>query len=46
MLKHAGMLETQMSMIPTLDGSINPELQWRNWLHHELQYRYVYYINI
>ncbi|SPN97745.1 related to transcription factor Pig1p [Cephalotrichum gorgonifer] len=42
MLKHAGMLEPQVAMIPTFDGSTNPELQWRTWLHRELQYRLVY----
>jgi len=28
-------------MIPTLNGATNPELQWRSWVHRELQNRYV-----
>jgi hypothetical protein len=42
MLKHAGMLEPQPSMIPTLNGATNPELQWRSWIHREHQNRLVY----
>ena len=41
MLKHAGMLEPQPSMVPNL-GSLNGELQWRSWLHRESQNRLVY----
>jgi hypothetical protein len=42
MLKHAGMLEPQPSMIPTFNSSTSAELQWRAWLHRELQNRLVY----
>ncbi len=41
MLKHAGMLEAQPSMIPTFNNTSSPELQWRAWLHREAQNRYV-----
>jgi hypothetical protein len=39
MLKHAGMLEPQPSMIPTFNNNSSPELQWRSWLHREAQNR-------
>ncbi|KAM0809080.1 putative Transcription factor Pig1p [Seiridium cardinale] len=42
MLKHAGMLSSQPSMIPSFHGSTNTELQWRGWLHRETQNRLVY----
>ena len=42
MLKHAGMLDPQPAMIPTLNSSTSAELQWRSWLHRESQNRYVY----
>jgi hypothetical protein len=42
MLKHAGMLEPQSSMIPTFNNSSSTELQWRAWLHRESQNRYAY----
>ncbi|KAM0333330.1 hypothetical protein ACHAQA_001991 [Verticillium albo-atrum] len=42
MLKHAGMLEPQPSMIPALNSATSSELQWRAWLHRELQNRLVY----
>jgi hypothetical protein len=42
MLKHAGMLEPQPSMIPALNDSTSAELQWRAWLHRESQNRYVF----
>ncbi|KAI2776610.1 hypothetical protein F4815DRAFT_339308 [Daldinia loculata] len=42
MLKHAGMFESQPSMIPTFSSSTNAELQWRSWLHRESQNRLVY----
>ncbi|OLN93113.1 hypothetical protein CCHL11_07448 [Colletotrichum chlorophyti] len=42
MLRHAGMLDPQPSMIPTLNSSTSAELQWRAWLHRELQNRLVY----
>ncbi|KAI1372951.1 hypothetical protein F4677DRAFT_448984 [Hypoxylon crocopeplum] len=42
MLKHAGMFESQPSMIPTFNSSTNAELQWRSWLHRESQNRLVY----
>jgi hypothetical protein len=42
MLKHAGMLEPQPSMIPTFNSTASAELQWRAWLHRELQNRLVY----
>jgi hypothetical protein len=42
MLKHAGMLEPQPSMIPTFNSSTSTELQWRAWLHRETQNRLVY----
>lgn len=42
MLKHAGMLEPQAAMIPAMNGQSNPELQWRGWLHRELQNRLVH----
>lgn len=41
MLKHAGMFESQPSMIPSFNSSTNTELQWRSWLHRESQNRYV-----
>jgi hypothetical protein len=41
MLKHAGMLDPQASMIPTFQGSTSTELQWRAWLHRETQNRYI-----
>lgn len=41
MLKHAGMLEPQPSMIPTFNDSTSAELQWRAWMHRESQNRYV-----
>lgn len=41
MLKHAGMFESQPSMIPSFNRSTNSELQWRSWLHRESQNRYV-----
>lgn len=40
MLKHAGMLERQSSMIPTFNDSTSAELQWRAWSHRESQNRY------
>lgn len=40
MLKHAGMLEPQPSMIPAFDGTTTTELQWRSWLHRESRNRY------
>lgn len=42
MLKHAGMLEPQPSMVPSLGSSTSTELQWRSWLHRESQNRLVY----
>ncbi|KAK3327579.1 hypothetical protein B0T19DRAFT_166940 [Cercophora scortea] len=42
MLKHAGMLEPQSSMIPAFSNSTSTELQWRAWLHRESQNRLVY----
>ncbi|KAI1081372.1 hypothetical protein F5B20DRAFT_62501 [Whalleya microplaca] len=42
MLKHAGMLESQPSMIPPFNSAANSELQWRSWLHRETQNRLVY----
>ncbi|EFX03282.1 transcription factor cmr1 [Grosmannia clavigera kw1407] len=42
MLKHAGMLEPQPSMVPSLGSQTNTELQWRSWLHREAQNRLVY----
>lgn len=43
MLKHAGMLEPQPSMIPSFQGSTSTtELQWRAWLDRETQNRLVY----
>ncbi|KAI0842634.1 hypothetical protein F5Y06DRAFT_131754 [Hypoxylon sp. FL0890] len=42
MLKHAGMFESQPSMIPSFNSSTNAELQWRSWLHRESQNRLVY----
>ncbi|KAI1142604.1 hypothetical protein F5Y05DRAFT_232493 [Hypoxylon sp. FL0543] len=42
MLKHAGMFESQPSMIPSFSSSTNTELQWRSWLHRESQNRLVY----
>ncbi|KAI8268877.1 hypothetical protein K4K58_003663 [Colletotrichum sp. SAR11_239] len=42
MLRHAGMLEPQPSMIPTLNSTTSTELQWRAWLHREMQNRLVY----
>lgn len=39
MLKHAGMMEPQPSMIPTFNGSTSTELQWRAWMHRETQNR-------
>ncbi|KAL7623347.1 hypothetical protein AAE478_007028 [Parahypoxylon ruwenzoriense] len=42
MLKHAGMFESQPSMIPSFSNSTNAELQWRSWLHRESQNRLVY----
>ncbi|KAI0134090.1 hypothetical protein BJ170DRAFT_184323 [Xylariales sp. AK1849] len=42
MLKHAGMLESQPCMIPSVQGSTSTELQWRAWLHRETQNRLVY----
>ncbi|OTA90480.1 hypothetical protein M434DRAFT_77831 [Hypoxylon sp. CO27-5] len=42
MLKHAGMFESQPSMIPSFSSSTNAELQWRSWLHRESQNRLVY----
>ncbi len=41
MIKHAGMLEPQPSMIPTFNNSTSTELQWRAWLHREAQNRLV-----
>lgn len=41
MLKHAGMMEPQPSMIPTFNDS-STELQWRAWLNREAQNRYVF----
>ncbi|KAM0279233.1 hypothetical protein ACHAQH_004690 [Verticillium albo-atrum] len=42
MLRHAGMFEAQPSMVPTLNNTASSELQWRTWLHRELQNRLVY----
>ncbi|KAH8194391.1 hypothetical protein TruAng_011440 [Truncatella angustata] len=42
MLKHSGMLASQPTMIPSLQGPVNTELQWRAWLHRETQNRLVY----
>lgn len=42
MLKHAGMLEPQPSMIPAFTNSTSTELQWRSWCHREAQNRYVW----
>ncbi|PSR92007.1 hypothetical protein BD289DRAFT_466404 [Coniella lustricola] len=42
MLKHAGMLEPQPSMIPTFTDATSPDLQWRTWTHREAQNRLVY----
>ncbi|KAK3325192.1 hypothetical protein B0H66DRAFT_113549 [Apodospora peruviana] len=43
MLKHAGMMDPQPSMIPTFnDPSSNTEHQWRAWLHRESLNRLVY----
>ncbi|RXG45628.1 hypothetical protein VDGE_00194 [Verticillium dahliae] len=42
MLRHAGMLEIQPSMVPVPKGTTSSELQWRAWLHRELQNRLVY----
>ncbi|TPX15731.1 uncharacterized protein E0L32_000065 [Thyridium curvatum] len=42
MLKHAGMLDQQPSMIPTLSTATSPSLQWRSWLQRESRNRLVY----
>ncbi|KAJ4396515.1 hypothetical protein N0V93_000734 [Gnomoniopsis smithogilvyi] len=42
MIKHAGMLEQQSSMIPAFNDSTTTELQWRAWLQRESQNRLVY----
>ncbi|KAI3322441.1 hypothetical protein HD806DRAFT_500039 [Xylariaceae sp. AK1471] len=42
MLKHAGMFESQPSMIPSFNNSANVELAWRTWLQRETQNRLVY----
>ncbi|KAG7120208.1 Transcription factor PfmaH like protein [Verticillium longisporum] len=42
MLRHAGMLEIQPSMVPVPKSTTSSELQWRAWLHRELQNRLVY----
>ncbi|KAK0615866.1 transcription factor Cmr1 [Bombardia bombarda] len=42
MLKHAGMLEPQSSMIPAFNNSTSAELQWRSWQNRESQNRLVY----
>ncbi|KAK3373295.1 hypothetical protein B0T24DRAFT_527981 [Lasiosphaeria ovina] len=42
MLKHAGMLEPQQSMIPAFNSSTSTELQWRSWLQRESQNRLVH----
>ncbi|KAH8671182.1 hypothetical protein BX600DRAFT_434305 [Xylariales sp. PMI_506] len=42
MLKHAGMLESQPSMIPSFQGQTSTELQWRAWLRRESQNRLLY----
>ncbi|KAG7142960.1 Transcription factor PfmaH like protein [Verticillium longisporum] len=39
MLRHAGMLEIQPSMVPVPKSTTSSELQWRAWLHRELQNR-------
>ena len=39
MLKHAGMLEPQPSMIPSFNNVTSAEIQWRSWLHREAQNR-------
>lgn len=40
MLKHAGMLEPQRSVIPTSSDCASPELRWRAWIHYETRNRY------
>ncbi|KAL2258266.1 hypothetical protein VTK26DRAFT_8504 [Humicola hyalothermophila] len=42
MLKHAGMLEPQPSMIPVFDDSTSTEFQWRAWVNREGRNRLVY----
>ncbi|CAJ2502605.1 Uu.00g099990.m01.CDS01 [Anthostomella pinea] len=42
MLRHAGMFESQASMIPSFNSSTNAELQWRAWLQRETQNRLAY----
>ncbi|KAK4104201.1 hypothetical protein N658DRAFT_545682 [Parathielavia hyrcaniae] len=42
MLKHAGMLEPQPSMISSLNDSTTTELQWRVWVERETRNRLVY----
>ncbi|KAK3378561.1 hypothetical protein B0H63DRAFT_251071 [Podospora didyma] len=42
MLKHAGMLEPQQSMIPAFNNTTSAELQWRSWLNRESQNRLVH----
>ncbi|CAI4215233.1 unnamed protein product [Parascedosporium putredinis] len=40
MLKHAGMLESRAGMVP--QTNMDPQSQWRGWLHRESQNRLVY----
>ncbi|KAJ1326731.1 Zinc finger C2H2 type protein [Microdochium nivale] len=43
MLKHAGMFETQPTIVPYLNSSLdNADFQWRSWLHREAQNRLAY----
>jgi hypothetical protein len=39
MLKHAGMLEAQTSILSNFDGSSNVEPIWREWQRREHGYR-------
>ncbi|SPQ22250.1 763feecf-684d-45ed-b453-ca1c07042ab7 [Thermothielavioides terrestris] len=42
MLKHAGMLDPQPSMMPTIHDSTGAELEWRAWVQRETRNRLVY----
>ncbi len=39
MLKHAGMLDSQPSIIPAFNDLTSVELEWRTWLQRETQNR-------
>ncbi|KAK4235040.1 hypothetical protein C8A03DRAFT_18158 [Achaetomium macrosporum] len=42
MLKHAGMLEPQPCMVPSLNDSTSAEFEWRVWVQREARNRLVY----